>query len=68
MATTNGINPLRPEDCDCLDKVIESTVQMREFLAKCQTCGLPIKEAINRNEEHAKLASEVKRQFFPERP
>lgn len=64
----NTINPLKPEDCDCLDKVIESSVALREFLQKCQQCELDVNAAIAENEKHLQTATAMKRAWFPDRP
>ncbi len=61
------INPLKDEDCDCLDRVLESVAATRAFLDKCKNCGLPMDQAIAQNEEQGKLAAAIKREFFPDR-
>ena len=57
--------PLKPEHCECLNRVLQSTVLTRELIEKLKRCGLPMDQAELENESDARMAANLKREFFP---
>lgn len=62
-----GSSPLKDEDCDCLDRVLESVRDTAELIARCKACGLDVAKAQEENERQKALAESLKRNFFPQR-
>lgn len=61
-------NPLREEHCQCLDECLQRCAVTREVLERMRRAGIPAEEAEKINEQQAKLAAGIKREFFPDRP
>lgn len=62
------INPLTPNDCDCLDKALASIAITKELLSRCESCGLDVKPLEAILVDHETKARKLKAEFFPNRP
>lgn len=58
------INPLNQADCDCIDAVLQSVDETREFLQNCKDCDLQVDDQIKENERQAKVAKAIKTLFI----
>lgn len=58
---------LSDEQCDRLDKILQSAALTREYLARCKECNLPVEAAIAENEAQVEQAATLKRVFRPDR-
>jgi hypothetical protein len=70
VPTAHGLplNPFQQEHCECLNRVIESTINLQGLLEDCKNCGLDVSKAIERNGDHQRLATALKAKFFPHAP
>ena len=59
---------LNANQCDCLDKVLQSIAYTRELINKCKDCGLDMDRMDAELEMQKKLAEGLKRNFAPNRP
>lgn len=63
------MNPtLTPQQCDCVNEVIQSTPGFLEFAKKLQQCGIDCQQQINVLEQQHQMATAYKAAFFPEQP
>jgi hypothetical protein len=59
---------LNENQCQCLDKVLQSIAYTRELINKCKDCGLDMDRMDAELEMQKKLAEGLKRNFAPSRP
>lgn len=58
---------LTDDDCDCLDRVLQSAALTGDCLERCKKAGLNVDKAIAENERQAEMAAALKREFRPDR-
>lgn len=58
-------NPLRPEDCETLNRALQAIHDTKELIAKCKECGIPVDDQESTNNSMHETVTKVKRAFFP---
>jgi hypothetical protein len=62
---THKCDPLKPEDCETINKVLASCHTTDEMIQKCKAAGLPVEEYEAQNNQQKQIMSGLKAQFFP---
>lgn len=61
------LQPLKEEHCTTLDCIIQRANELQDMLQKCQQCNLDVAKLVEENNRQLKLATDLKRTFFPDR-
>lgn len=61
-------NPLTPEHCACLNKVLEQSGPAIDLAKACKECGLDSDEYLNQLTAQKDMATKLKAKFFPNIP
>lgn len=61
-------NPLKQEDCDALNCVLQSTPDSLELAKVCEECGLDVSDLRGSIQAQHDMATKMKAAFFPYEP
>lgn len=66
--TPPKLNPFCDKDCDNLDSVLARAAINRQLAKDCIDCGLPFQPFDDILKEQERVAGNLKKKFFPQRP
>lgn len=61
-------NPLTPEQCHVLTRVIQHLHDTRELINKIQSCGIDLPDKLGNNAAQMELSVALRNAFFPNGP
>lgn len=65
MQDPRKINPLTNEHLARLNHLIQACTETREYLNKCEKCGLNVEPEQHKNNQQLDVAAKLKQTFFP---
>jgi hypothetical protein len=68
MAEQQRNNPLTDEHLTKLNRLIQECTATREYLRKCENCGLNVEPEQHKNNQQLDVATKLKAAFFPNEP
>lgn len=59
--------PLGDKHCEALDRALTIAANARQMAQDCIDCGLPMQDALEEIKARERLATNLKKKFFPDR-
>lgn len=60
-----SFNPLSEIHLQSLNRLLAECARTRDYLAKCEGCGLDVEEEKAKNAQTIAIGERIKKQFFP---